>query len=188
MRRLAVFMHTSLEGFVAGPDGEMDWITVTDDVFALAGERTDAADVALYGRKTFEMMDSYWPTAGQSPTASAHDLAHSRWYNQVRKVVVSRSLSGAAPANAEVIGRDLVAQVGALKADGTGDIVVFGSASTVHALIAARLVDDYWLMINPVLLGGGVPLFPSGIPRIPLVCASITRLGSGVVATHFTAV
>src|SRR3954451_2063336 len=92
MRKLVLFMHVSVDGFVAGPNGEMDWIHVDEDMFDYAGEQTDNADKALYGRVTYQMMDSYWPTAGDKPNASKHDIQHSQWYNNVEKIVLSRTL------------------------------------------------------------------------------------------------
>src|SRR3954454_21903438 len=92
MRRLVLFMHTSLNGFVAGPNGEMDWIKVDDQMFEYAGKQTQSADAALYGRVTYQMMESYWPTAADQPNATKHDIQHSRWYNSVTKIVVSKTL------------------------------------------------------------------------------------------------
>jgi dihydrofolate reductase len=74
MRKVILFMHTTLDGFVAGPNGEMDWINVDDEMFDFAGKQTNQADTALYGRVTFEMMNGYWPTAGEQPNASKHDI------------------------------------------------------------------------------------------------------------------
>src|SRR5438093_8619734 len=99
VRKVVLFMHMSLDGFVAGPNGEMDWIIVNDEMFEYAGQRTREADTALYGRVTYEMMEGYWPTAADQPGATKHDIEHSRWYNQVLKVVVSRTMKGARLAN-----------------------------------------------------------------------------------------
>jgi dihydrofolate reductase len=85
-------MHISLDGFAAGPNGEMEWINVDDTIFDIASRRTKEADTALYGRVTFEMMDSYWPTAGEQSGATKHDIEHSTWYKNVDKVVMSRSM------------------------------------------------------------------------------------------------
>ena len=93
MRNLIFFMHTSLDGFVTGPNGEMDWIQLDDDIFDFVATMTDKADTALYGRVTYEMMESYWPKAGEQPNASKHDKEHSAWYNQVSKVVLSKTIN-----------------------------------------------------------------------------------------------
>src|SRR5215216_2481954 len=103
MKKLVLFMHASLDGFVAGPNGEMDWINVDDEMFEYAGQRTNNADTALYGRITYQMMESYWPTAGNQPGASKHDIEHSKWYNQVTKVVISRSMKGQNPPKTKII-------------------------------------------------------------------------------------
>jgi dihydrofolate reductase len=92
MRKLIFFMHTSLDGFVAGLNGEMDWIKVDEAMFDFIGTMTDQADTALYGRVTYQMMESYWPTAGEQPNASKHDIEHSRWYNKVTKIVLSKTI------------------------------------------------------------------------------------------------
>ena len=92
MRNLIFFMHTSLDGFVAGLNGEMDWINLDEAMFDFVATMTDQADTALYGRVTYEMMQSYWPTAGEQPNASKHDKEHSNWYNNVSKVVLSKTM------------------------------------------------------------------------------------------------
>jgi dihydrofolate reductase len=136
MRRLVLFMHTSLDGFVGGPSGEMDWIDVNDEMFEYAGHRTREADTALYGRVTYQMMESYWPTAGDQPTATKHDVEHSKWYNSVAKVVVSRSMRGATPTNTRMISDGLAAEILKLKQGPGKEIVMFGSPTVAHALMA----------------------------------------------------
>ncbi len=82
MRKLVLFMHTSLDGFTARPDVAMDWVHVEEEMFEAAGQRTREADTALYGRRTYELMQSYWPTAANQPNATKHDIEHAAWYNQ----------------------------------------------------------------------------------------------------------
>ena len=84
-------MHISLDGFVAGPNGEMDWIKVDDEMFDIGSKMTEDSDAVIYGRKTYEMMNSYWPTANAQADASKHDIEHSHWYNRVTKVVISKT-------------------------------------------------------------------------------------------------
>ncbi len=94
MRKLIFFMHTSLDGFVAGLKGEMNWIKIDEEIFDFVATMTDNADTALYGRVTYEMMQNYWPNAGKQPDASKHDKEHSAWYNKVSKVVLSKTIGG----------------------------------------------------------------------------------------------
>ena len=108
MRNLIFFMHASLDGFVAGPKGEMNWINVDETIFDFVATMTDKADTALYGRVTYEIMQSYWPKAGEKPNASKHDKEHSAWYNKVSKVVLSKTIHETGLHNTKVIGQQQV--------------------------------------------------------------------------------
>src|SRR5215218_8310632 len=103
MRKIILSLHTTLDGFVAGPNGEMDWIKLDNELFDLVGTFTDDADTALYGRVTYQMMDNYWPTAADQPNATKHDIEHSKWYNTVDKIVLSKTIKGNAAKKTTVI-------------------------------------------------------------------------------------
>lgn len=178
-------MHVSLDGFVAGPKGEMDWINVDDEIFEYAGNRTNEADTALYGRVTYEMMDSYWPTAADQPNATKHDIEHSRWYNNVEKVVLSKTLQGQQRKNTKIISDNLSGQITALKQQPGKDILIFGSPSASYALMQEGLIDDFWLFINPVVLGQGIPLFRDVKTPLRLTLATSKAFPSGVVCMHY---
>src|SRR3990170_2730867 len=147
MRKMVLFMHTSLDGFVAGLNGEMDWIKVDEEMFDFAGQRTSEADTALYGRVTYQMMESYWPTAGDQPTATKHDIEHSKWYNQVSKVVFSRTMKGENLPNTKIISDNVINEITQLKQAPGKDIIIFGSPSASHTLMQENLIDDYWLFV-----------------------------------------
>jgi dihydrofolate reductase len=185
MRKLVLFMHVSLDGFVAGPDGEMDWIHVDEEMFDYAGHQTDNADTALYGRVTWQMMESYWPTAADQPTASRHDIAHSQWYNQVEKIVLSKTLAGKKLKNTTVIGEDISAEIRRIKQNAGKNILIFGSPSASHTLMKENLIDDYWLFINPVVIGNGIPLFDGLKKSINLKLVESNVFSSGVVGLHY---
>ena len=185
MRTLVLFMHVSLDGFVATSEGGMDWIHISDEMFDYAGERTDAADTALYGRVTYEMMDAYWPTAADKPDASKHDLQHSRWYNNVQKVVLSRTMKGINKPNTRIIGANALAEIAELKQAAGREIVMFGSPGAAQSLMAENLIDDYWLFVNPVLLGRGIPLFKNLKDRIDLTLVKNHTFKDGVVCLNY---
>ena len=115
MRNLIFFMHTSLDGFVAGLNGELDWISIDEEMFDFVATMTDKADTALYGRVTYEMMQNYWPTAGDQPNASKHEKEHSAWYNKVPKVVLSKTMSEKGLDNTTVIGDQLESNINKIK-------------------------------------------------------------------------
>lgn len=153
-------MHISLDGFVAGPNGEMNWIKVDQEIFSHVGQRIEKTDAALYGRKTFEMMENYWPNAGKKPNASQHDIEHSQWYNGVQKIVLSKTLQAENFSNTTILNDQLAESIAQIKSNpGSEDILIFGSPTATHALMQLGLVDGYWLFVNPVVLGHGIPLF-----------------------------
>ena len=190
MRRLVMLQHVSLDGYLGGPKGEMDWIKINDAIFEDVEPVTAAADTAVYGRVTYEMMAAYWPNAAEQPNAGAHDVSHARWVNAATKVVVSRTLKEAPwgrDGHAEVVRSDVPAMFAALKTRPGKNILLIGSPTLARDLIAAGLVDDYYLNINPVLLGAGLPLFPQGSSRRDLRLAACKQYDNGVLGCHFVA-
>jgi len=188
MRRLVYFMHSSLDGFVARSNGEMDWITVDDEIFDFVTTLTDQADTALYGRVTYQMMEAYWPTAGELPNASRHELEHSIWYKNVSKVVLSKTMSEAGLKNTKVIRDNLSENINKLKQSrngGSKNILIFGSPRASHSLLNLGLVDEFWIFISPILLGEGISLFKDVPELIKLRLLDTKTFASGVVALHY---
>jgi len=185
MRKLLLFMHISLDGFAAGPNGEMDWIIVDETIFDLASARTNEADTALYGRVTYQMMDSYWPTAAQQPGATKHDVDHSAWYNSVDKVVMSRSMKDEELKRTTIISDNLALNINEIKRRMGKNIIMFGSPGAAHSLMKEDLIDGYWLFVNPVLLGKGIPLFGEigQVRRLRFV--SSNTFPSGVICLYY---
>ncbi|MES2652065.1 MAG: dihydrofolate reductase family protein [Bacteroidota bacterium] len=185
MRNLIFFMHTSLDGFVAGLNGEMDWIKVDEEIFDFVVPMTDKADAALYGRVTYEMMQNYWPTAGEHPNASKHDKEHSAWYNKVAKIVLSKTLSEEGLDNTTVISDKLAANINKIKEKDGKNILIFGSPRASHSLLSQDLIDEFWLFVNPVLLGQGIPLFKGVTEATKLKLLETKTFSCGVIALHY---
>jgi dihydrofolate reductase len=187
MKRLIISLHISLDGFVAGPEGQMDWIRLDKELFDLVGTFTAKADTALYGRVTWEMMDAYWPTAADKPDPTTHDLEHSAWYKSVEKVVLSRTMQGRRKQKTTFIGAHLAEEVAQIKSREGGDILVFGSPTAIHALMELGAVDEFWLFINPVILGRGIPLFTGIGAPLKLKLLESKLFPSGVIGVHYAA-
>lgn len=185
MRKIISFMHISLDGFVAGPNGEMDWIKVDEEIFDHVGKRINESDTALYGRVTYQMMESYWPTAGDEPNASKHDIEHSKWYKQAHKIVLSKTMEGESLANTKIIGDNLSHSINELKQQTGNDILLFGSPTATHSLIQLDLIDGYWLFVNPIILGQGIPLFAGFKNKIKLQLLTSHQFISGVTALDY---
>jgi dihydrofolate reductase len=185
MRKIISFMHISLDGFVAGPNGEMNWIKIDDEIFDYVGRRINKGDISLYGRVTYDLMESYWPTAADKPNASKHDINHSKWYAKVHKVVLSKTLKGKNLSNTTIISDNLADSTNKLRQTTGEDILLFGSPTATHALIKENLIDGYWLFVNPIILGHGIPLFKDIKEQINLKLLSTHQFNSGVTELNY---
>jgi dihydrofolate reductase len=180
-------MHISLDGFVAGPNGEMDWITINQELFDYVGNRIQLGNTSIYGRVTYDMMEGYWPTAGKSPKATKHEISHSKWYSEVHKVVLSKTMKGMDILNTTIISDNLPDNINAVKNfEGDDDILVFGSPTATHALMQENLVDGFWLFLNPIILGKGIPLFVDIKEKIKLKLLNTHQFECGVTELNYT--
>jgi len=179
-------MHISLDGFAAGINGEMDWIHVDDEIFDYGAERIYATDTAIYGRKTYQLMESYWPTAADQPNPTKHEIEHSRWYKHAKKVVLSKTMEEKNLTNVQVISRNLIDEINQLKQGTEKEILIFGSPTAGHSLMADNLIDNYWFNINPVLLGNGIPVFKDIKTPTSLALISSKVFSSGVIGVYYT--
>ncbi len=198
MRKIISFMHISLDGFVAGPNGEMDWIKVDEEIFDHVGKRISEGDTALYGRVTYQMMENYWPTAADKPTATKHDIEHSKWYSKVHKVVLSKtmhpdSFKDATLTNTKIISDNISDSINEIKqsrpaaaGSGSKDILLFGSPTATHSLNQLNLIDGYWLFVNPIILGRGIPLFVDIKDKIKLKLLTTRQFTCGVAELNYT--
>lgn len=188
MRKIVSFAHVSLDGFVASTDegmASLGWISISDELFGYVEQRIQQTDTALYGRKTFEMMEAYWPTAADKPSPTNHDIVHSRWYKNATKIVLSKTLEEKIHSNTKIISSNLTGEITKLKQSTGSEILIFGSPSATHALMAENLIDEYWLFVNPILLGQGIPLFKNIKDRTGLQLVKSKIFASGVVCLHY---
>lgn len=184
MRKLVSLMHVSLDGFIGTNDGSLSWVRTDPPVFEISDEQTRKADVALYGRKTFEMMEAYWPTAADKPEATSHDKNHSRWYASTPKYVLSHSLAGDEKRRIHVLNQDIEARIRDIKNEGEKNILLLGSPKSMQYLLGRHLIDELLLFINPVFLGEGIPLFRHA-PPAQLQLLETREPGGGVIALRY---
>jgi len=191
-RRVVAWASVSMDGFTSGPGGpaEDQWL------YEHAGqEQTSAyfegiwrgADTGLLGRTNYEGFYSVWPGITRDPTMPARTRALGTWLDEVEKVVFSHELTEAdvAWSNARLATQPLEAEVKALKAAPGGDILVINSASIVHQLLRADLLDDLRFAIVPVLVGGGLRLLPEGLEESRWHLMESATLAHGAVAVHY---
>lgn len=178
-------MHTSLDGFVAGPKGELNWAKLDNEIFDFVATMTDRADTALYGRITYQLMESYWPSAADHPNASKHDKEHAAWYKKVSKVVLSKTISETELDNTKIISGQLADNINKIKNQEGKNILIFGSPTASHSLLSEGLIDEFWLFVNPVLLGEGIPLFNGIRETTKLDLIETKTFACGVIALHY---
>jgi dihydrofolate reductase len=176
MRKLKLHIQTSADGYMGGPNGEIDWLTGpwSEDMNAYTQESHDPVDLIVLGRKLAEGFIPAWAsrTPDEGETQESIDFM-----NDTPKVVISKSLTSSPWANATVAS-DLVKTVNDLKAQPGGDIMVYGGSTLVTNLIAEGLLDELNLYVNPVAIGAGLPVFPTGgYQQLHLVTAQPFQCG-----------
>ena len=184
MAKLISSLLMTLDGFVAGPNGELNMFNVDQEFFDFSEKLSAAADTALYGRGTYQLMDSYWPTAADKPDASDHDKAHAAWYNRVEKIVLTKTLKDP-PAKTRFIGDNLAAEINKLKQEKERAIQMFGSPGAVRSLMKEGLIDEYWLFVAPMVLGRGMQFFSGFNDPVRLKLVSHFASASGMLALHY---
>lgn len=173
MRRVIISNMMSLDGFFEGPNRELDWHVVEPEFFAYAAEMPGSVGTILFGRTTFEMMQAYWPKAPSDPIADK--------MNGLAKIVFSKRLPAAEWAQTTIVRGDAAAEVARLKNQPGVDMVVLGSAGLASSLLRAWQIDEYRMMVNPVILGQGNPMFQNFDRRMSLKLTSVRSFASGVV-------
>ena len=181
--RIIYGMNVSLDGFVATPDGGLDWTVIDEEIHGWWNDQLRAARGALYGRRIYELMMAYWPTAERDPAVTDVERDFARLWNGLPKVVFSTTLDrvddGARLVRGDV--RDVLAD---LRRDMDGDLDVSGP-NLAGQFIRAGLVDEYQLVIHPVVLGAGIPFWPDLHEPLRLRQTDAHDFASGVVVRTF---
>lgn len=158
MGKLVYSMNVSLDGYVETLEHSLDWADVDDELHAWFNDRAREADAFLYGRRLYEVMTAYWPTAESDPAATEVMLDFARIWNAKPKVVFSSTLERV-QWNARLVRGDVGDELASLRAEFDGELDV-GGPTLASAFIRRGLVDEYRLLVHPVILGGGTPFFP----------------------------
>ena len=183
MRKIIVMMSVSLDGFIEGPDRELDWHMVDDELHAHFNEQLGAMGAFLDGRVTYELMAGFWPTADENPSSTGPMVEFARIWREMPKIVYSRTLERA-DWNTTVV-RDVVAdEVMELKAQPGGDMML-GGADLAATFIRHDLIDEYRIYVHPVVIGRGKPFFPASETKISLQLAETRTFGNGVVLLRY---
>ncbi len=183
MRKLTFGMNLSLDGYIAAPGDDLGWSVPSEELFQWWSDRVGATGLALYGRKLWETMSSHWPTAHQQPGATPQHIEYARRWRDMPKVVFASTIS-AVDWNARLVTGDAVTEITRLKSEDAGAMDI-GGATLAAAAMRAGLIDEYTLVIHPVLVGGGTPFFTSLDNWVNLKLVETRTFPDGVLLTRY---
>jgi dihydrofolate reductase len=182
MRKVIYSMGVSLDGFIAGPGGEIDWSAPDEELHRFHNQQTRETGAHLLGRRLYEVM-TYWETAEENPSLPEHEVEFARIWKDLPKIVFSKTLEKV-EGNTKLVRDGIAEEVTKLKEQPGKDLGV-GGAGLASTLIKLGLVDEYRLFVSPVLLGGGTPYFPPLEERIDLELVETRTFGSRVVYLRY---
>ena len=185
MRKLKLQVQMTLDGYIAGPNGEMDWMEWNWDeaLKQYVDELTQPVDCIILGRKLAEGFIPYWATVAATPDDP--QFTAGRKFTDTPKVVFTKTLPASAWSNTTLAKGDLVEEINALKNQDGKDIIAYGGATFVSALIRGGLVDEFHLCINPTAIGNGMTIFKELDRRQAMTLVKSTAFGCGIVVLHY---
>ncbi len=181
MRKVIFFMLTSLDGYFEGPNKDINWHNVDEEFNEFAIQQTSEFGVLLFGRTTYELMASYWP----SEDAKSNDPVVAGQMNSLPKLVFSTTLEKVEWENTRLVKNNLVEAISKLKNEAGKDIAIFGSSDLAVTFIEHDLIDEFRIMVNPTVLGGGKPLFQGIKSKLDLKLIRTRTFKSGNVLLYY---
>ena len=182
MRKLSSFSFITLNGFINDEHGDIGWHKHGAEENQFATDSLQAENTLLFGRKTYEMMASYWPT----PMAMQNDPSVASGMNNAEKIVFSSTLKTADWQNTRILGEDIVEKVRQLKQEPGNNMTLLGSGSILSQFAENGLIDDFLIMIDPVAIESGAPIFDKIRHRLDLNLINVQSFKSGVILLHYT--
>jgi dihydrofolate reductase len=171
----------TLDGFFEGPNGEIDWHNVDEEFNDFANEQLNSIDILLFGRVTYELMASYWPT----PSAAMNDPVIADKMNKLPKIVFSKILTSVEWQNTRLVKENIVEEISKLKQKPGKDLIIFGSSDLVATFIRYGSIDEFRIMVNPVVLGNGKPIFKSINNKLNLKLLKTKSFRNGNVLLYY---
>jgi len=186
MRKIKLQIQLSLDGFICGPHGEMDWMVWEwDDILKdYTAKLTNSVDTFLLGRAAGEGMAMYWPTVAGNPESKEEDKWMAEILNGSPKIIFSRTITHINWTNARVA-NDIVEEVRELKKEPGKDIMIYGGAGIVSSFIKENLIDEYHLFINPAIIGKGKTIFNNVSEKMSLKLINVTLSNTGIIILHY---
>ena len=183
MRKIIYALTVSLDGFIEAPDGDLSWSFPDEELHQHFNDRETMIDTHLYGRRMYELMAAYWPTADENPSAPAYEVQYTKIWKSKPKVVFSKTLDRVGW-NSRLVRDVIPGEIQKLKAQ-PGKYMSVGGPTLAAAFMRLDLIDEFWLYLSPIILGAGKPMFPSLKDRIPVALIETKTFGSGVALLRY---
>ena len=183
MRKIIFAMSVSVDGFIETASGDISWTAPDPKLQQHFIDRESAIDTHLYGRRLYETMVAYWPTADENPSAPKFDIEYARIWKKQRVIVFSKTLAHVS-GHCQLFRGNISEEINRLKAQ-PGKNMFVGGPNLASTFMKLGLIDEYWLYIHPVLLGGGTPLFRTPGDTVKLRLLETHPFGSGVVLLRY---
>lgn len=185
MGKVILLEHVSLDGYCSGSNKEIDWIKYNREVEDYVTNIRKTVDATIYGRVTYQIMESYWPAVLKNPDSPKNQFEFASWLDKKLKVVVSKTLSSVEWNNTKLIKDNLADEINKLKRDLEGNMLLIGSPTLVQSFIRDNLIDEYRINVNPIVLGNGISLFNNIDRKINLKLLNTETFNNGVVGFHY---
>lgn len=183
MRKVIYLINVSLDGFIEDSNGTLDWSNPDEELHQFFSDQEKEFGYQLYGRRIYEGMAGHWTTADTNPSATAWEIEYARIWRSIPKLVFSKTLTQVGE-NARLVRENIAEEVSALKAQPGKDMVVCG-AGIAASFMRLDLIDEFWPVVHPVVLGGGKPMFPALDKTLNLRLVETHRFKSGVVQLRY---
>ena len=183
MRKVIFALSQSLDGFIESANGDLDWAIVDEEIHRHFNDLEDSIDIQLYGRRLYETMVAHWPTADQDPNAPDYEVEYARIWQSKERIVFSNTLTRV-DESSRLFSGDIVTEITKLKERPGKDIVV-GGPTLAATFMRLGLIDEYRVYIQPIILGGGKPMFARLDNRIDLRLVETHTFSSGIVLLKY---
>jgi dihydrofolate reductase len=187
MRKVILQMMVTLDGFIEGANGELDWFRFDEEMWENVHDLLSTVDTALFGRRSYQAFESYWPAAAKNPSSSKGEIDFAHWIENSAKVVFSKTLEKAEWQNSRLVKENIAEEVSKMKQQPGKDLLILGGAGLAQTFMKHDLIDDYRIRVHPIVLGRGIPLFRDLNERHTLKLIKAKTFNSGVVELHYEA-
>lgn len=185
MRKVVLFLHQSLDGYCATKERALNWVPYNEAFQTYADKIVETVGSPMYGRVTYELMKSYWPSVLQNEHASARDKQHAEWINNIEKIVFSTTPLDTDWNNTTIISENIEEALKSLKEKEGKDLVIFGSPTLARSLMDLNIIDEFQFTISPVILGEGLTFIRDIQRQVLLELLHSEEIEGGMVGLHY---